>query len=199
MRGCTKPPGILWVLAVHCSSEGDMLRAKHTQRAAARSLHGNHWGNRCALKRKTHWLKAAVLEYKSSIKVLQSGSSRNHADKRHCGSFAFCFNGLLLTFASFAVFIIFISLLFANYVWRANIPIYPNITIKHYPNILGNMMGIPILLVKYYPYIPIIFSKIWFYDFPLKVASGRTSPKFIIWSYLKIGYPKKTTHGFEHV
>ena len=125
MRGCTKPPGILWVLAVHCSSEGDMLRAKHTQRAAARSLHGNHWGNRCALKRKTHWLKAAVLEYKSSIKVLQSGSSRNHADKRHCGSFAFCFNGLLLTFASFAVFIIFISLLFANYVWRANIQYIP--------------------------------------------------------------------------
>ena len=117
MRGCTKPPGILWVLAVHCSSEGDMLRAKHTQRAAARSLHGNHWGNRCALKRKTHWLQAAVCEYKSNIKVLQTGSSRNHADKRHCGSFAFCFNGLLLTFA------VFISLLFANYVWRANIPI----------------------------------------------------------------------------
>lgn len=164
MRGCTKPPGILWVLGVHCSSEGDMLRAKHTQRAA-RSLHGNHWGNRCALKKKNSLAPGccflstnqASRYFKQAVHAITQTNVivvHSHFVSMDCylrlhrllfSSFSSLSSLQTMFEGRISQYCHHIPIIFpkGNYVISYHIPILPPI-LPSYPHIL---------LVKYYPYI----------------------------------------------
>ena len=213
MRGCTKPPGILWVLAVHCSSEGDMLRAKHTQRAA-RSLHGNHWGNRCALKKKTHWLQAAVFW----VQIKHQGTSNRQFTQSRRQTSSWFIRILFQWIATYVCIVCCFHHFHLSPLCKLCLKgEYPNIAIISPSYSQREIMLLVIISQyyhQYYHHIPIFYwwniTLISLYPihiphsdmvlwFPLKSTSKENPSKFIIWSYLKIGYPKKTTHGFEHV